>query len=142
MPQDAEEVDKKYFRPSTVVKWSVLQQALQDAQGIRMMFVDTCHSRGAYNQRLIKDAADANIVVFSATDSATEAQEDANLGHGIFTYALAEGLNGKADLMNKGAVNITGLFNFVSSEVYDLSKGEQEPTFSAAGVKNFVVAKP
>jgi adenylate/guanylate cyclase family protein/SAM (Sterile alpha motif) domain-containing protein len=51
-----------------------------------------------------EDAADANIVVFSATDSATEAQEDANLGHGIFTYALAEGLNGKADLMNKGAV--------------------------------------
>ena len=78
-----------------------------------------------------EDAADANIVVFSATDSATEAQEDANLGHGIFTYALAEGLNGKADLMNKGAVNITGLFNFVSSEVYDLSKGEQEPTFSS-----------
>ncbi len=95
------------------------------------MFVDTCHSRGAYNQRLIKDAVDANIVVCSATDSATEAQQDASLGHGIFTYALAEGLNGKADLMKKGAVNITGLFNFVPSEVYDLSKGEQEPTFSA-----------
>jgi uncharacterized caspase-like protein len=104
------------------------------------MFVDTCHSRGAYNQRLIKDAADANIVVFSATDSDTEAQEDANLGHCIFTYALAEGLNGKA--ANKGAVNITGLFNFVSSEVSDLTNHEQEPTFSAAGVKNFVVAKP
>jgi hypothetical protein len=140
MPEDAQEVDKKYFRPSTVVKWSVLQQALQDAQGIRIMFVDTCHSRGAYNQRLIKDAADKNIVVFSATDSDTEAQEDANLGHGIFTYALAEGLNGGA--ANKGAVNITALFNFVSSEVSDLSKGEQEPTFSAAGVKNFVVARP
>ncbi len=80
---------------------------------------------------------DTNIVVFSATDSATEARQDASLRHGIFTYALAEGLNGKADLMKKGAVNITGLFNFVSSEVYDLSKGEQEPTFCAAGVKNF-----
>ncbi len=142
MPQDAEEVDKKYFRPSTVVKWSVLQQALQDAQGIRIMFVDTCHSRGAYNPRLIKDAADANIVVFSATDSATEAQEDANLGHGIFTYALAEGLNGKADSAKRGAISIGALYTFVSDEVKDLSKGEQEPTFSAAGVKNFVVAKP
>ena len=117
MPEDAEEVDKKYFRPSTVVKWSVLQQALQDAQGIRIMFVDTCHSRGAYNQRLIKDAADANIVVFSATDSDTEAQEDANLGHGIFTYALAEGLNGKADSRNKGVISIGALFTFVSDEV-------------------------
>ena len=142
MPEDAQEVDKKYFRPSTVVKWSVLQQALQDAQGIRIMFVDTCHSRGAYNQRLIKDAADANIVVFSATDSETEAQEDASLGHGIFTYALAEGLNGKADSTKKGAISIGALYTFVSDEVKDLSKGEQEPTFSAAGVKNFVVAKP
>jgi len=142
MPEDAEEVDKKYFRPSTVVKWSVLQQALQDAQGIRIMFVDTCHSRGAYNQRLIKDAADANIVVFSATDSETEAQERSELGHGIFTYALAEGLNGKADTTNKGAISIGALYTFVSDEVKDLSKGEQEPTFSASGVKNFVVARP
>jgi hypothetical protein len=142
MPQDAEEADKKYFLPSTVVKWSVLQQALQDAQGKRIMFVDTCHSRGAYNQRLIKDAADANIVVFSATDSETEAQERSELGHGIFTYALAEGLNGKADTTNKGAISIGALYTFVSDEVKDLSKGEQEPTFSASGVKNFVVAKP
>ena len=80
-------------------------------------------------------------MVFSATDSATEAQERDDLGHGIFTYALAEGLNGKAE-RKKGAMNITALFNFVSNEVSDLSKGEQEPTFSAAGVKNFVVAKP
>jgi uncharacterized caspase-like protein len=125
-----------------VVKWSVLQQALQDAQGIRIMFVDTCHSRGAYNQRLIKDAADANIVVFSATDSATEAQEDANLGHGIFTYALAEGLNGKADLMKKGAVNITALYTFVYDEVKNLSNDEQIPAFHGDFSENFVLAKP
>ncbi|MGO9683962.1 MAG: caspase family protein [Beijerinckiaceae bacterium] len=142
MPEDAEEADKNYFLPSTVVKWSVLQQALQDAHGKRIMFVDTCHSGGAHNQRLIKDAADANIVVFSATNSVTEAQEDANLGHGIFTYALAEGLNGKADSRNKGVISIGALFTFVSDEVKDLSKGEQEPTFSVAGVKNFVVARP
>ena len=142
MPQDAEEVNAKYFRPSTVVKWSVLQHALQDAQGIRIMFVDTCHSGGAYNPRLIKDASDANIVVFSATNSATAAQERSDLGHGLFTYALAEGLNGKADSRNKGVINITALFNFVSDEVGELSNHEQEPTFSAAGVKNFVVARP
>ena len=142
MPQDAEEADKKYFLPSTVVKWSVLQQALQDAQGKRIMFVDTCHSGGAHNQRLIKDAADANIVVFSATNSVTEAQEDANLGHGIFTYALAEGLNGKADLMKKGAVNITALYTFVYDEVKNLSNDEQIPAFHGDFSENFVLAKP
>jgi hypothetical protein len=142
MPEDAEDLDGKHFRRSTVVDWSVLQKALQDAQGFRIMFVDTCHSRGAYNQRLIKDAADANIVVFSATDSATEAQEDANLGHGIFTYALAEGLNGKADLMKKGAVNITALYTFVYDEVKNLSNDEQTPAFHGDFSKNFVLAKP
>jgi WD40 repeat protein len=143
MPQDAEEVDAKHFRRSTVVDWSVLQKALQDTQGIRIMFVDTCHSRGAYNQRLIKDAADANIIVFSATDSATEAQESADLGHGIFTYALDEGLNGKPpEFMDEGAVNITALISFVSYEVKRLSKGEQKPALYASGVTDFVVAKP
>jgi WD40 repeat protein len=142
MPEDAEEADKNYFLPSTVVKWSVLQQALQDAHGKRIMFVDTCHSGGAHNQRLIKDAADANIVVFSATNSVTEAQEDANLGHGIFTYALAEGLNGKADLMKKGAVNITALYTFVYDEVKNLSNDEQIPAFHGDFSENFVLAKP
>ena len=142
MPEDAEGLDQKFWRPSTVLKWSVLQSALQDAQGSRIMFVDTCHSRGAYNARLIKDAADANIVVFSATDSATEAQERSELGHGVFTYALDEGLNGKADLMKRGAININTLFVFVSDEVKRLTNDEQEPTFSASGVKNFIVARP
>jgi len=142
MPEDAEEVDAKYFRPSTVVKWSVLQQALQDAQGKRIMFVDTCHSGGAHNQRLIKDAADANIVVFSATNNVTEAQERSDLGHGIFTYALAEGLNGRADLMKKGAVNISALYTFVYDEVKNLSNDEQTPAFHGDFSENFVLAKP
>jgi uncharacterized caspase-like protein len=72
----------------TELQWLVLQQALQDAQGSRIMFVDTCHASGAYNSRLVKDAADANIVVFSATDKDTEAQETSKLGHGVFTYCI------------------------------------------------------
>jgi tetratricopeptide (TPR) repeat protein/WD40 repeat protein len=143
MPEDAQFTeDGQNWRPSSVVKWHILQQALQDAQGSRIMFVDTCHSRGAYNPRLIKDAADANIVVYSATDSATEAQERNELGHGVFTYALDKGLNGGADFMKRGAVSISALFEFVSDEVKRLTNDEQEPTFSASGVKNFVMATP
>jgi hypothetical protein len=140
LPEDAEQTIDGHWRPSSVVKWQVLQQALQDAQGSRIMFVDTCHARGAYNSRLIKDAADANIVVFSATDTETLAQETSKLGHGVFTYALSEGLNGEADLMKKGAVNILALGEYVADEVKRLTNDEQEPTFSASGVKNFVVA--
>ncbi len=143
MPEDAQFTeDGQHWRPSSVVRWHILQQALQDAQGSRIMLVDTCHSRGAYNPRLIKDANDANIVVLSATDSATEAQERSELGHGVFTYALHKGLTGAADFMKRGAVRILALSQFVSEEVKRLTNDEQEPTFSASGVKNFVMATP
>jgi uncharacterized caspase-like protein len=106
------------------------------------MFVDTCHARGAFSSRLIKDAADANIVVFSATDNATEAQERDDLGHGVFTYALDEGLRGGADIFKRGTVNILELSAYVSAEVRRLTNDEQDPTFNISGAKNFVLARP
>jgi WD40 repeat protein len=142
IPEDAERNDIGRWRPSSVVSWSVLQKALQDAQGSRIMFVDTCHSSGAYSSRLVKDAADANIVVFSATDKDTEAQETKELGHGVFTYAVSEGINGGADFGNKGLVNVLSLGAYVSDEVKRMTNDEQEPVFSGSGVKNFVLATP
>jgi WD40 repeat protein len=142
IPEDAERTEAGYWRPSSVMQWSVLQKALQDAQGSRIMFVDTCHSSGAYNARLVKDAADANIVVFSATDKDTEAQETSKLGHGVFTYALSQGLNGEADPRKKGSVSIFALSDYVSDEVKRMTNDDQEPVFSGAGVKNFVLAMP
>ena len=142
IPEDAERNDAGSWRPSSVVKWTDLQQALQDAQGSRIMFVDTCHASGAYNSRLVKDAADANIVVFSATDKDTEAQETNKLGHGVFTYALSQGINGGADFGRKGLVNLFPLAAYVSDEVKRMTNDEQEPVFSGSGVKNFALAMP
>jgi WD40 repeat protein len=142
VPEDAERNDVGRWRPSSVVSWNVLQKALQDAQGSRIMFVDTCHSSGAYNSRLVKDAGDANIVVFSATDKDTEAQETSKLGHGVFTYALSQGLSGEADPRKKGSVSIFALSDYVSDEVKRMTNDEQEPVFSGSGVKNFVLATP
>jgi WD40 repeat protein len=142
IPEDAERSDAGRWRPSSVVKWTLLQQALQDAQGSRIMFVDTCHASGAYSSRLVKDAADANIVVFSATDKETDAQERSRLGHGVFTYALSEGINGGADFGKKGIVNVLSLGAYVSDEVVRITNDEQEPVFSGSGVKNFVLAAP
>jgi WD40 repeat protein len=142
IPEDAERNDAGRWRPSSVVSWSVLQKALQDAQGSRIMFVDTCHSAGAYSSRLVKDAADQNIVVFSATDKDTDAQETSELGHGVFTYALSEGINGAADFGKKGIVNVLSLGAYVSDEVKRMTNDEQEPVFSGSGVKNFVLATP
>jgi WD40 repeat protein len=138
----AEDADFKdgHWRPSSTVNWLQLQHALQTAQGRRIMFVDTCHAGGAYNSRLIKDAADNNIIVFSATDEVTLAQERGALGHGVFTYALAKGINGDADMFKRGTINILPLASYVADEVKQITNGAQEPTYNLSGSKDFVLA--
>ena len=96
-----------------MVKWTQLQEALQNANGRRILFIDTCHSGGAYNRRLLKDAQDARIVVLSATNLQTLAQERTELGHGVFTHALIEGLMGKAASEHGGAINMFKLAAYV-----------------------------
>jgi WD40 repeat protein len=140
LPEDAQPTPNGHWRPSTMVQWHVLQKALQDAKGRRIMFVDTCHSSGAFSPRLVKDASDSNIIVFAATDRDTQAQERAELGHGAFSYALHKGLEGAADLLKKGAINILELGVFVSDEVKRLTNDEQEPAFNISGSKNFMLA--
>ncbi|KOR27867.1 hypothetical protein TI05_18075, partial [Achromatium sp. WMS3] len=68
LPQDADSRNQQW-RSSTVIRWNELQTALATAKGQRLFFVDTCHSAAAINPRLIKDAADARLLVFSATDA-------------------------------------------------------------------------
>ena len=83
------------LRGSTVVPWQVLQSAVEAAKGRRLLFVDTCHAGNAYNQRLGNAAYHANIIAYTAARFDQEALEDATLGHGLFTYAVVEGLEGK-----------------------------------------------
>jgi WD40 repeat protein len=139
IPQDAA-MDQDHLRPSTVLKWSAFQSALQNARGRRIMFVDTCHAGGAYNFRLVKDATDAQIVVFSATDSETLALELSGLQHGVFSYSIIKGLNGDADLFHRGAIYVLDLGSYISHEVEKITSNAQEPTFNLASSKNFVVA--
>jgi uncharacterized caspase-like protein len=139
LPEDAEK-QNGHWLPSSTVNWSTLQSALQSSHGRRIMFVDTCHAGGAYNARLVKDAADADIVVFSATDEVTLAQESEELKHGVFSYALAEGLNGEADIFKNGKISIFALATYVSNEVERITNYNQEPKYNVGGSTNFVLA--
>jgi len=67
LPRDAQQQQNRWHQPS-VVKWRMLQDALENTQGRRILLVDTCHSGNAFNSRLVKEATDAKIVVISATD--------------------------------------------------------------------------
>ena len=65
LPTDAEWTGGA-LRGSTVVPWQVLQSAVEAAKGRRLLFVDTCHSGNAYNQRLGNAAYHANIIAYTA----------------------------------------------------------------------------
>lgn len=130
LPRDAER-QGDHWRPSTVVKWRILQDALADAKGKRILLVDTCHAGNAFNPRLVNDAAAKDIIVISSTDSQSLAFEKAELGHGVFTYALLEGLKGKADALDGNKkITFKELDTWLSINVPKLSDGAQTPVLN------------
>ena len=96
---------------------------------------------GAYNTRLVKEAHDAEIIVFSATDSQTKAEEKEALGHGAFTFALMQGLKGEGVPKGQSEIKLMALQNYVCDRVSELTEGRQEPTVHLSGAKNFVIAR-
>ena len=146
VPTDAEWTDpaRQSLRGSKVVPWQVLQSAMEAAKGRRLLFADTCHSGNAYNQRLGNAAYHANIVAYTAARFDQEALEDAKLGHGLFTYAVVEGLQGGGDLSAKRRVSTRELAGYVVRRVGELAKalkGEQEPQyFKGRDADDYVLA--
>jgi hypothetical protein len=120
------------LRGSTLVPWQVLQSAVEAAKGRRILVVDTCHSGNAYNQRLGNAAYHANIIAYTASRFDQEAIEDPRLGHGLFTYAMVEGLEGKGDASGRRQLSTRDLAAYVTRRVDELAKtvkGEQEPQY-------------
>jgi len=143
LPYDAQNTRDDEWQADTVIKWPLLQTALQEAKGRRVLLVDTCHAGGAFNPRLIKDSSDHEIVVLSATDTGSVAQELPELKHGVFTYALLKGLNGKADLLGDDKmISINELYLYLEDSITTLTKETQIPTSNTtAGFKNFGFVK-
>jgi uncharacterized caspase-like protein len=113
---------------------------MESTRGERILLLDTCYSGNAYNERLIKDAADDQVVVLAATDAETLAHEKPALGHGVFTYALLQGLNGSADSEKDGRIQLGELSDFVRQLVVRLTDGEQTPTAHMSAGRNFVLS--
>jgi len=139
IPSDGRKRDADKWQRSSLVRWDDIQNALEDAQGRRIMMIDTCHAANAYNARLEKDAIDSRIFVFSATDANNTAAEREDIGHGVFTFALLEGLNGKANLFGDG-VRLLPLASWIDREVRRLTDERQWPRWYFAETDNFLMA--
>jgi WD40 repeat protein len=118
--------------PASVVPWYAIEEAIDRAKGRRLLFIDTCHAAGAYNERLGNSAYYANILAYSSARWDQEALESDAMKHGIFTAALLEGLSGKADASKAGHVDTVQLGEYLQRRVPELAKPfrhEQNPQF-------------
>jgi len=140
IPENGQKRDDRW-RMSSLVNWQIIQEEIGYATGRRILILDTCRAANAFNARLEKDAADARVVVLSATAANNTAGERPDLGHGIFTYALLEGLRGRADTSGDG-VRLLNLADYVYREVLRLSNRKQEPFYHFSQTANFLLAAP
>ena len=67
----------------------------------------------------------ANIIAYTSARFDQEALEDAKLGHGLFTYAVVEGLDGKGALAAKREISTKGLAEYVIKRVDELAKAHE-----------------
>jgi uncharacterized caspase-like protein len=84
---------------------------------------------------------DTSTVILTASRGNQLSQERPELGHGVFTYAIIQGMRGAADLVQDGTVTMKELDTYVSETVPRLTDGLQQPvTDTPDGYVNFIVA--
>ena len=66
-------------------------------------------------------------VVLTASRAGEVSEERDNLGHGVFTYYLLEGLRGKADVDGDGLVTVDEAYSYLSSKVPQATGQNQHP---------------
>ncbi len=129
---------------------SELRRALVSIKAQKQLIVmDACQSGGATELLAMRGAAEekalmqlarsAGIAVLASTGTEQFATEVKQLGHGVFTYSLLDGLNGKADGGAKdGKITIKELAAFLEDNVPELTKqyrgSAQYPNTSIRGM--------
>jgi hypothetical protein len=123
LPTDAAQAAGR-IRGSTVVSWADIQDEIEIVKGLRLLFVDTCHSGNAYNALLKNQAYHADVLAYSSAGPDQLAYEGD--GHGFFTQAILEGLRGKA-LNGEGRVDTETLSAYMKKRVIELAKSRVPP---------------
>ncbi|MEO1050244.1 MAG: caspase family protein [Bacteroidota bacterium] len=115
---NAEELQRKFKRISAL-KQLVVIDACQSGGSVELLA-----QRGAVEEKALAQLSrSAGVHVLSSAGSEQFASEFKELGHGIFTYVLLEGLNGKADGSPKdGKVTIYELKSYLDDQVPEFSK--------------------
>ena len=143
------EDNKYYFLPAdvdigrlqqTAAAQDEIRKQLVQIRGTALFFFDTCQSGSVMGgprlaqpdvTGVVNDFASAEngIVVFAASEGREVAYEDKSWGHGAFSKALLEVLNGQADIFRgRREITVAGLEFWLSDRVKELTKDRQHPT--------------
>ncbi|MBL7870783.1 MAG: caspase family protein [Cyclobacteriaceae bacterium] len=121
-----------------------LKEFAQQINAQKQVFIlDACQSAGALDAVASRGAAEEKAIAqlarstgtFWITSTGTEqfASEFDKLGHGLFTYALLEGLTGKADGNGDHKLTVRELSNYIENKVPELSEQlKGSPQFPSA----------
>ena len=129
-----------------------------------VVMIDTCHSAGV-NQKtksivtgrqLIREGDENNIsnffltkqlfkesgrAILTSSDVNEVSQESEKWGnHGVFTWAILEGLKGKADLNNDKLITAGELFQFTRANVQKATNFQQNPLTLPGSSKDLTLA--
>lgn len=132
--------------PGTALPMTELEDALDHKVRAErlVVFVDTCHSAGLSGKSLIATRSVENNLInlyasrlFTETGRAVLTSSDVNEvseedtrwggGHGVFTWALLEGLKGKADANQDRFITAGELFGYVRNSVRIETAFHQNP---------------
>jgi WD40 repeat protein len=96
LPTDAK-FEGRGWAGDRILPWVELERIINSTRGRRYLFIDTCHSANAYYAKLGNEAYYADVVAFASAGVDEQALELSQLQHGLFTYAVVDGLGGRAD---------------------------------------------
>ncbi|HUF14014.1 MAG TPA: caspase family protein [Longimicrobiales bacterium] len=125
-------------------------------QAERVIFIaDACYS-GASGGRTVLSGRRATIsdsfldrlgasgtgrVIMSASSANEPSQERSDLGHGVFTYYLLEGLRGAADANRDGAIMFDEAYDYVARMVPEATGQTQHPVKKGEVEGNLIMGR-
>jgi uncharacterized caspase-like protein len=138
---------------ASAVSQDDIQRTMAALTGKAILFLDACHPHAAASgaisrwrcpadmNGILNQFAENGIVTFVASPKCETAQESPDWGHGAFTKALIEGLDGKADLLHSGAITVSELDVYIAERVKSLTEGRQHPAMIRPNtIPNFALA--
>ena len=110
---------REYFSTIEAQKQLIIFDACQSGAA-----VETFARRGAAEEKaMIQLARSAGVVLLASTGSEQYASEFEELGHGVFTYAILDGLNGSADGgTNDKKITVKELESWINDSVPELTE--------------------